>query len=211
MASPLAWAVYRVRATRHCCAASTLHDRNIDPRNDSGLLSLTPMGTWNVTLLAERKWHRALGVFLLALAAAVPVRAGFLHAERHEDRHAIDRLEEQWRAAILNGNSAAMESLLADDYMAITPNGTLQSKEQAIANLKSGTLHLQRLEVTDRKVRFYGSTALVRCRAEVSGKTADGDLSGSYRYTRVYVQDTKGVWRIVSFEANRIREPAVHK
>jgi len=71
-------------------------------------------------------------------------------------------------------------------------------------------LRFDRIEVTDRKVKFYGSTALVRCRAEVSGKTAEGQISGSYRYTRVYVQDAKKSWRIVSFEANRIREPEDH-
>jgi len=153
----------------------------------------------------------ALGLFLLVTAATAPLLAGMPHAERREDRHTIARLEEAWQNAILNGNSSAMESLLADDYMAITPNGTLQSKEQTIANLKAGTLRFDRIEVSDRKVRFYGSTALVRCRVEVSGKTADGKLSGSYRYTRVYVQDAKGVWRIVSFEANRIRQPEQHK
>jgi ketosteroid isomerase-like protein len=136
---------------------------------------------------------------------------GIPHPERHENRQAIDRLEEQWRKAILSGNSAAMEPLLADDYMAITPSGTLQSKEQTIANLKSGALRFDRIEVKDRKVHFYGSTALVRCRVEVSGKTADGKLSGSYRYTRVYVQDSRGTWRIVSFEANRIRQPEDRK
>jgi len=60
-------------------------------------------------------------------------------------------------------------------------------------------------------VRFYGTTALVTSRAEVSGSTADGDISGSYRYTRVYVRDEQGVWKIVSFEASRIRDPDDHK
>jgi ketosteroid isomerase-like protein len=45
----------------------------------------------------------------------------------------------------------------------------------------------------------------------VSGSTADGDISGSYRYTRVYVRDEQGVWKIVSFEASRIRDPDDHK
>jgi len=163
------------------------------------------MGMWKPTLRVEWKWHLTLGVLLLMTAA--PLKAGVPHPERREDRHTIMRMEETWRNALLNANTTAMESLLADDYMAITPNGTLQSKEQTISNLKSGVLHFDRIEVTDRKVKFYGSTALVRCRAEVSGKTAEGEISGSYRYTRVYVQDSKKAWRIVSFEANRIREP----
>jgi ketosteroid isomerase-like protein len=169
------------------------------------------MGTWKAKSPAGLKWRLALGLLLLAVAAAAPLPALMPHAERREDRHTIARMEEAWRDAILNGNSSEMESLLADDYMAITPNGTLLSKEQTIARLKAGTLHFDRIEVTERKVKFYGTTALVRCRAEVSGKTADGQLSGSYRYTRVYVQDATGGWRIVSFEANRVREPEAHK
>jgi len=138
-----------------------------------------------------------------------------LHAmprgERHEVRHEIDHLEDHWREAVLNRNVAAMDALLASDYMAITANGTLESKDEALARMRSGAVHFTSIEVTDRKVRFYGSTALVTSRAEVSGTTPEGQLKGSYRYTRVYVRDTSGIWRIVSFEASRIRDPADHK
>ena len=47
--------------------------------------------------------------------------------------------------------------------------------------------------------------------AEITSATPGGELSGSYRYTRVYVRDSAGIWRIVSFEASRIREPNDHK
>jgi len=138
-----------------------------------------------------------------------------LHAlprgERHEVRHEIDHLEDHWREAILNRNVAAMDALLASDYMAITANGTLESKDETLARMRSGALRFTSIEFTDRKVRFYGSTALVTSRAEVTGATPDGELKGSYRYTRVYVRDPGGVWRIVSFEASRIRDPGDHK
>jgi ketosteroid isomerase-like protein len=152
----------------------------------------------------------AMELMLLAIVA-VPLLAGMPHGERHESRHIIDQLEDSWRNAMLHGNTTAMEGLLADDYMAITPSGVLQSKEQAIAMLRTGTLHFNSIEFDDRKVRFYGTTALVNCRADVKGVGPDGDFSGSYRYTRVYVRDAKGAWRIVSFEANRIREAQDHK
>jgi ketosteroid isomerase-like protein len=100
-----------------------------------------------------------------------------------------------------------MDALLADDYMAITPTGILQSKEQALASLKSGSLRIKSMDLSDRKIRFYGRTAVVTSRAEVTGAGPDGDMTGSYRYTRVYVKDARGVWRIVSFEANKIQEP----
>lgn len=100
-----------------------------------------------------------------------------------------------------------MDALLADDYMAITPTGILQSKEEALASIRAGNIHFKSIELSDRKIRLYGNTALVTSRAEVNGNGPDGDISGNYRYTRVYVKDARGVWRIVSFEASRIKEP----
>jgi len=41
----------------------------------------------------------------------------------------------------------------------------------------------------------------------VQGTTSEGDVSGSYRYTRVYVRNVQGAWKIVSFEMSKIREP----
>jgi len=147
---------------------------------------------------------------LLAVFGAAPMCA-MPHKERHEVRHQIENLEKAWCTAILHGNVSAMDTLLADDYMAITPSGILQSRQQAMAVLRSGALHFTSIDLSDRKIRLYGKTALVTSRAEVSGTSPDGDISGSYRYTRVYVMDSHGVWRIVSFEASKIRSSADHR
>jgi ketosteroid isomerase-like protein len=149
---------------------------------------------------------RVLIGLTVAVLAAGPLTA-MPRAEKHEVRHQIEKLENAWNTAILHGNITAMDGLLADDYMAITPSGILQSKEQALASLKSGALHIKSLDVSDRKIRLYGTTALVTSRAEVRGTAPEGEMSGSYRYTRVYVRDSRGVWRIVSFEASKIRDP----
>ncbi len=184
--------------------------RRIDRGNPSGLPSDTPMrkSGRHFIPVANRSLVAGLGV-LLVLGMAFPLGA-MPRGERHEVRLKIDRLEDHWRDAILNRNVAVMEGLLANDYMAITPNGTLQSKDETLANMRSGAIKIKSLEISDRKVRFYGATALVTSRAEVNGTTPEGDLTGSYRYTRVYVRDASGVWRIVSFEASRIRDVDQH-
>lgn len=147
-----------------------------------------------------------MGLTLAVSAAGGSLRA-MPRAEKHEGRQRIERLEDAWRNAIVHGNIAAVDGLLADDYMAITPTGILQSKDQALAALRSGEMKFVSLELSDRKIRLYGKTALVTSRAEVKGTGLEGDMSGRYRYTRVYVRDSHGVWKIVSFEASRIREP----
>lgn len=126
-------------------------------------------------------------------------------AARQEYRHEIEKLEDLWRDAIIHANVQVLEGLLADDYMGISANGTLQSKDQTLDNLREGKVHFQSIAISDRKVRFYGKTAVVTSQAEVKGNAGDGDLSGGFRYTRVYVRDLRGAWKVVSFEASRIR------
>ena len=140
-------------------------------------------------------------------ASAPRLYAGMPRTQKHESRREIDQLEEVWRNAVLQANTAAVDSLLADDYLAITASGTLQNKEETLNNLREGRTKFTALDLSDRKVRFYGSTALVTSLAEVNGATSDAELKGSFRYTRVYVRNPQGKWKIVSFEASRIREP----
>jgi ketosteroid isomerase-like protein len=152
----------------------------------------------------------AMVAALAMCASAAALQAGMPRAQKHESRHEIDQLEEAWRSAVMKANPAAMDKLLADDYLGITASGTLQTKEQSLANLRAGRMHFTTLDISDRKVRFYGSTALVTSIADVEGSAGDGHLSGSYRYTHVYVRDPQGLWKIVSFEASKIREAPEH-
>ncbi|MGB0063828.1 MAG: nuclear transport factor 2 family protein [Terracidiphilus sp.] len=156
------------------------------------------------------RWTAAI---VLALAAgAVPIFAGGLSmAQKHETRHEIDQLEDEWRTAVLTGDVKTMNSLLADDYMAITPNGLLQTRDETLQILRSGHMHFTSISITDRKVRFYGATAVVTSLASIEATTPDGPMTGDFRYTRVYVRNAEGLWKIVSFEASRVREPGPHR
>jgi ketosteroid isomerase-like protein len=168
--------------------------------------------------------HWSCPAALIALAALIPAvkilaqppkaqapRPGMPRSERHESKHEIDQLEETWRNAILKHDTATMTNLLSDDYVGITARGTLQSKDDVLAGLRSGALQFATLDLSDRKVRFYAQTAVVTSRAEVAGTSSNSDVTGSYRYTRVYVRDAKGAWKVVSFEVNRIRDPGDKK
>lgn len=182
----------------------------IDRRAGSGLPSVTPMTGPARYPLKSAGWPRAGRTFVIALLVilASSAMARVPRSQRHERRHQIDRLEEVWRNALLKNDAVAMRSLLAEDYMGITPTGTLQTKEEALTSLRRA--HFTTLEISDRKIRFYGTTALVTSTADVEAATPDGNLSGSYRYTRVYVEGPPGVWKIVSFEANRILSSRDH-
>jgi ketosteroid isomerase-like protein len=131
--------------------------------------------------------------------------------EKHESRREIDLKEEAWRKAVLTGDVAVMDGLLADDYIGISASGMLQTKEDTLARLRNPRRHITDIELSDSKVRFYGATALVTSFAHVTGTNADGEALGDFRYTRVYIRNAQGQWKIVSFEASRIRLSSVRR
>jgi ketosteroid isomerase-like protein len=160
-------------------------------------------------LSVSRLVVRLAVVALVLTVCGSSLYAGQPKPNKHVNRHEIEQLEEAWRNAMIKADTNAMGALLADDYIAISASGTLQTKEEALANLRTRRVHITALNVSDRKLRFYGKTALVTSLADVQGTTPDGDISGSFRYTRVYVLEPQGNWKIVSFEASRIRPSTV--
>lgn len=125
--------------------------------------------------------------------------------ESHALHKEIEALEMQWRNAVVGNNVSVMDHLLADDYIGISANGTVETKAQELAQSKAGTIRIQSLDLSDLKVRVFGDTAVVTSRAQLTGVNGQSDISGNYRYTRVY-NKRLGQWKIVSFEASRIHD-----
>ncbi len=145
--------------------------------------------------------------FVLSAAAYALPTPGFLpKRESHVVHKQIETLEMQWRQAQIDNDIAVIANLLADDYVGITANGTIETKSQAIALRKAGTIRITALDLDDLKVRLYGDTAVVTSKADLQGVNGQSDISGKYRYTRVY-NLRLGQWKIVSFEASRILDP----
>lgn len=159
----------------------------------------------------HRFWNQCT-LLVVSLAMAAPVTQAAI-AHHHQPKaivQTIEHLESKWVAAQMVGNTTAMASMMADDYLGISPDGTLETKADTLAAYKNGTLHFTALQTSDRKIRLYGSTAVVVSKAEASGTRNGEPIGGHYRYTRVY-HFNGTAWKIVSFEASPIgRAARVH-
>jgi ketosteroid isomerase-like protein len=153
----------------------------------------------------------AFVVVVTAILLGVPVPASALpHHEGRGLHKQIETLEMDWRNAVIGNDVSQMDHLLADDYIGISANGTVETKAQALALRKAGTMRISRLDLSDLKVRVYGDTAVVTSRASLQGSNGQSDISGNYRYTRVYNRRL-GQWKIVSFEASRMHDADARK
>jgi len=144
-------------------------------------------------------------VAALLLLAAWHAAWALPHHEGRAIHKEIEGMEQEWRQATVTNNVGEMDRLLAEDYIGITSNGTLETKPQALAQRRAGTVRITKLELNDMHVRVYGDTAVVTSQAELEGTNGASDISGQYRYTRVYNRRL-GQWKIVSFEASRMHD-----
>ena len=119
--------------------------------------------------------------------------------EQQVIREIVD-MERQAKEASLHRDADFPQKTLAEDYVAITPLGTVTTKQDTLSARKSGQLRYDSINVTDMVVRVYGDTAVVTARADVRGRQLGEDFSGPYRYTRVWVRRS-GHWQTVSYQA----------
>jgi ketosteroid isomerase-like protein len=163
-------------------------------------------------VLQHRLFRPGNGLAALVLLAggafALPARADTPHPKRKDEyKHQVEKLEDVWRTAQLNGDVDAMDKLLSDDYVGITMAGQLVTKTQQLDRMRNRSMVLTKIELTDVKVKMIGTTAIVTSLADVDG-TNDGEpMHGTFRYTRVYSRLPSGVWKITNFEATRVEAP----
>ena len=152
--------------------------------------------------------HRILMVaMLLGVVACQPVAAFAVHHphQKRVTKEAVEALEEQWRQAQLNGDVAAMDRLLSDDFVGITASGQVTTKAQQLARIRNRVIVLTQLDLSDIKVKLIGPiVAVVTSRAELKGTNDGAPMSGTFRYTRVYQRLASGTWKITSFESTRV-------
>ena len=107
-----------------------------------------------------------------------------------------------------NGDVAAMDRLLSDDFVGITMNGQVVTKMQQLDRLRRRTMVLSRIDLKIEHVRLIGmTTAVVQSMAEVEGSSDGEPIHGTFRYTRVYFRQPSGIWKITNFEATRVGPP----
>ena len=156
--------------------------------------------------LSKPKIAPLISLLLLALLVCRPERvlAWGGGSAKHDRVHEVEEMEQRWRSAALAGDAAAMDRILAEDYVSVTMQGKVNTKAQQLRRMRSRMLVLDRLDLSDVKIRLAGEVAIVTGRARIRGRSAGLPLDGSYRYTQVLHLTPGGVWTITNFEARRL-------
>lgn len=151
------------------------------------------------------------------LAVAVLVAVATSHAlgqmadkqEKTKGRKAgveqvLMQMERDGNEATVKKDVATLDKLLADDWVYQGPAG-IQTKAQALTDLKSEDQKFDSITLGDMKVRVFGNTAIVTGGEDEKSTYKDKDTSGRYLWTDVFVK-RHGHWRLVASQATPIKQ-----
>jgi ketosteroid isomerase-like protein len=120
----------------------------------------------------------------------------------NETEREIRKLERELIDAVLRRDSGYLKNILADDVTVITPFGDLFNK--AVMTNFDENLVNESITTDEIKLRIYDKAAIVTGRAVIKSRYENRDLSGEYRFTRVYLKQPD--WQIVAYQATRIEK-----
>src|SRR5215469_11182055 len=94
------------------------------------------------------------------------------------------------------GDTDKLNQILADDWVAIGPDGKTETKQEFLANLKSGQMKMESFEMGPMQVKMVGGAAVVQG-SDTEKSTSNGkDSSGKYVWMDVFAK-RDGKWMAV--------------
>ena len=137
------------------------------------------------------------------LAQMVPAMG---RADDADPEKQVASLSNRNHAALVAGDTSALDALLSDDWEGISPFGEVISKARQAKELKDGTLDFISIDPSEVKVRVYGDAAVVTGRYQVELKLRGRENTIPVRITESFAKQG-GKWRCVSAQVTRIAEP----
>ncbi len=104
--------------------------------------------------------------------------------------------------AMVNGDVATLERLLAVELSYIRTTGRIEDRHAVLYGIKSGKTKYSSIIPSEREVHVMGTVATVVGVAVIRGEEADGSDIG-IRYTSVHVL-RDGRWQMVAWQSTRI-------
>jgi len=108
----------------------------------------------------------------------------------------IREIEQSWAQVAVTGDPTVIETIFADDFQGIAPDGTSYGKRDFIEDTKANPLGFKSIVLDEMKVRFFGNVAVAQGRETFM--KADGE-KGRFVWTDV-LERRKGKWVLVAAE-----------
>jgi ketosteroid isomerase-like protein len=148
------------------------------------------------------KWTAVFSLVAIVAASLAQLAIG-METKDDKSEAELRKLDLRLTEALVKREIALLERHTGDDFILTNPIGVLSGKREAIEAVKSGTLAFESIKDSEVKVHVYGDTGVLTGRSDIKGKDNGRDISGPYRWTRVYT-NRAGRWQCVAEQITRI-------
>jgi hypothetical protein len=114
----------------------------------------------------------------------------------------LQAMEQAWLNAEKNHDVATFEKIVADDWIAIGPDGKSQTKAERAAEIKAS--HIDSATLGDMKVRVFVDTAVVTGSDDEVTTVGEKESTDHYVWTDVFVK-RNGKWMAVASQTAQIK------
>jgi len=116
----------------------------------------------------------------------------------------VRQLNDEWVKAMMRGDSATLDRIMADDFFFTYPLEG-DDKAQFIADVTSGDLKIEHISREHTSVRVFGSTAVLTARDSATWLYHGRELSGQYKIIQVFAERA-GRWQLCAVQACPMQE-----
>ena len=114
----------------------------------------------------------------------------------------LTKKSNDWDAAIVRKDRAAIAANMADDFRQIDGAGSVSDKPEFVDELVAPSLTINPYTVEDFNIRLYGDVALLSGHSTLTGQEEGKRFVSHYRYIDIYVR-RGGEWKIVSVQISK--------
>jgi uncharacterized protein (TIGR02246 family) len=134
-----------------------------------------------------------------ANTATAPVNTAAVEAE-------VKKLMDTGAAALAKNDADAMDKIYNDNYMLVNIDGSVQTKAERLASLRSGAAKYTEFSYSEPNIRVKpdGTAAVVIAKLTMKGTLNGKPADGEYRVTQVYGKVEDGSWKQITAQATKI-------
>ena len=117
----------------------------------------------------------------------------------------ILNLDREWNEAYPRLDGAALDRIIADDWVCIDGMGLVITKSELLRRVASSAGFLDPYKFDEIALHMFGEAAIVTGRLSGQTRDSDGVHDINQRYMRVYVK-RNGRWQAVATQVTKIKE-----
>lgn len=110
----------------------------------------------------------------------------------------IIECEDQLKQAMLHSDIAELDKLLAADLLFTNHLGQLMTKQDDLTAHKQKILKIDKILISDQKIKIYGDVAIVAAHVHIIGRFNDEASENNFRFTRVWHRVSSNTWEIIA-------------